>query len=89
MTAFWNFGKLYKSLKIFIYLRFTIYYRMNVKTLSYTLLFEFISNEHTRKNVMLVGSKTTKKADTKDINNKIKDLKDQYHIDFHYLEKQL
>lgn len=54
-----------------------------------TKVFEFISNEHTRKNVMLVGSKTTKKADTKDINHKIKDLKDQYHIDFHYLEKQL
>ena len=54
-----------------------------------TKVFEFISNEHTRKNVMLVGSKTTKKVDTKDINNKIKDLKNQYHIDFHYLEKQL
>ncbi|GGF73839.1 class I SAM-dependent methyltransferase [Wenyingzhuangia marina] len=54
-----------------------------------TKVFEFISNEHTRKNVMLVGSKTSKKVDTKDINNKIKDLKNQYHIDFHYLEKQL
>lgn len=54
-----------------------------------TKVFEFISNEHTRKNVMLVGSKTNKKADTKEINTKIKDLKDQYHIDYHYLEKQL
>ncbi|ANW96156.1 SAM-dependent methyltransferase [Wenyingzhuangia fucanilytica] len=54
-----------------------------------TKVFEFISNEHTRKNVMLVGSKNNKKVDTKDINNKIKDLKNQYHIDFHYLEKQV
>ncbi|NIJ45238.1 hypothetical protein FHR24_001677 [Wenyingzhuangia heitensis] len=54
-----------------------------------TKVFEFISNEHTRKNVMLVGSKTNKKADTKDINDKIKDLKSQYQIDFHYLEKQV
>ncbi|MDO6803507.1 SAM-dependent methyltransferase [Wenyingzhuangia sp. 1_MG-2023] len=54
-----------------------------------TKVFEFISNEHTRKNVMLVGSKTTRKSDTKEINEKIKGLKDQYHIDFHYLEKQL
>ncbi len=54
-----------------------------------TKVFEFISNEHTRKNVMLVGSKTNKKAETKEINAKIKGLKDQYHINYHYLEKQL
>lgn len=54
-----------------------------------TKVFEFISNEHTRKNVMLVGSKNNKKVDTKEINTKIKDLKNQYHIDFHYLEKQV
>lgn len=54
-----------------------------------TKVFEFISNEHTRKNVMLVGSKTNKKANTPEINSKIKELKNQYHIDFHYLEKQL
>ncbi|MDB4297742.1 SAM-dependent methyltransferase, partial [Flavobacteriaceae bacterium] len=53
-----------------------------------TKVFEFISNEHTRKNVMLVGSKTNKKSNTKEINTKIKDLKKEYHIDFHYLEKQ-
>lgn len=54
-----------------------------------TKVFEFISNEHTRKNVMLVGSKNTKKVDTTEINSKIKGLKDQYHIDYHYLEKQV
>lgn len=54
-----------------------------------TKVFEFISNEHTRKNVMLVGSKNNKKVDKKGIDEKIKDLKDQYHIDYHYLEKQV
>jgi len=54
-----------------------------------TKVFEFISNEHTRKNVMLVGSKTQKKAETKEINSKIKELKEQYNIKYHYLEKQL
>lgn len=54
-----------------------------------TKVFEFISNEHTRKNVMLVGSKHHKKVGTKEINQKIKELKGQYKIDFHYLEKQL
>jgi len=54
-----------------------------------TKVFEFISNEHTRKNVMLVGSKTNKNIDSKGINTKIKELKKQYQIDYHYLEKQL
>ncbi len=54
-----------------------------------TKVFEFISNEHTRKNVMLVGSKVSKKVDTKEVNQKIKELKQEYKIDFHYLEKQL
>ncbi|WP_010133880.1 class I SAM-dependent methyltransferase [Ochrovirga pacifica] len=54
-----------------------------------TKVFEFISNEHTRKNVMLVGSKTNKKAAVNEIDKKIQDLKNQYQIDFHYLEKQV
>ncbi|MDG1477648.1 MAG: SAM-dependent methyltransferase [Vicingaceae bacterium] len=51
-----------------------------------TKVFEFISNEHTRKNVMLIGQKSNKKADTKVISNKIKDLKTTYGIESHYLE---
>lgn len=54
-----------------------------------TKVFEFISNEHTRKNVMLVGSKTNKVVDKDDIKTKIAELKDQFHIDHHYLEKQV
>ncbi|MEN8890586.1 MAG: SAM-dependent methyltransferase [Wenyingzhuangia sp.] len=54
-----------------------------------TKVFEFISNEHTRKNVMLVGSKTNKKAEVAKVEQKIEMLKNQYQIDFHYLEKQI
>ncbi len=52
-----------------------------------TKIFEFVSNEHTRKNVLLVGSKSTKKVDEKEINTKIETLKIEYGIDFHYLER--
>ena len=52
-----------------------------------TKIFEFVSNEHTRKNVLLVGSKSKKEVDTKSVNGKINDLKEEYGIDFHYLEK--
>ena len=51
-----------------------------------TKVFEFISNEHTRKNVMLVGSKSSKKADTNKVATKISDLKNTFQIDEHYLE---
>jgi len=51
-----------------------------------TKIFEFISNEHTRKNVMLVGSKSVNKNDTEAVKEKIHSLKNAYHIDFHYLE---
>ncbi|APG64551.1 SAM-dependent methyltransferase [Tenacibaculum todarodis] len=54
-----------------------------------TKVFEFISNEHTRKNVMLVGSKSTKKSDTAKIDTKIASLKDAYAIEKHYLESLL
>ncbi len=54
-----------------------------------TKVFEFISNEHTRKNVMLIGSKSTKKRDTEAIDAKIESLKELYHIDTHYLETLL
>lgn len=54
-----------------------------------TKVFEFISNEHTRKNVMLVGAKSIKKPDVGVINEKIKELKSVYQIDSHYLETQV
>ncbi len=51
-----------------------------------TKVFEFISNEHTRKNVMLVGTKSSKNSDVSTLEGKIKDLKKAYLIDEHYLE---
>ncbi|TXB64731.1 SAM-dependent methyltransferase [Vicingus serpentipes] len=52
-----------------------------------TNIFEFISNEHTRKNVMLVGTKSSKKADLENLNSKIEAIKSEYGIEEHYLEK--
>lgn len=54
-----------------------------------TKVFEFISNEHTRKNVMLVGSKAKKQKNINAINTKIETLKEQFHIEEHYLESLL
>ena len=54
-----------------------------------TKVFEFISNEHTRKNVMLVGQKSNKKVNEKSISDKIEALKKDYCIEYHYLEKIL
>jgi len=51
-----------------------------------TKVFEFISNEHTRKNVMLVGSKVASNVMDKTVQGKIDAIKKDYHIDFHYLE---
>ncbi|GFD76571.1 methyltransferase [Tenacibaculum sp. KUL113] len=51
-----------------------------------TKVFEFISNEHTRKNVMLIGAKSSRKVDKKRIEAKISDLKGAYQIEQHYLE---
>ncbi|MEQ8424750.1 MAG: SAM-dependent methyltransferase, partial [Cyclobacteriaceae bacterium] len=50
-------------------------------------IFEFISNEHTRKNTMLVGTRSNHKADTEPIDQKISALKQDYQIEYHYLEK--
>jgi 16S rRNA G527 N7-methylase RsmG len=52
-----------------------------------TKVFEFISNEHTRKNVMLVGTKSSKNNDISKVEGKISELKEAYLIDEHYLEK--
>ena len=54
-----------------------------------TKVFEFISNEHTRKNVMLVGQKSHKKADSAALSEKINTLKSKYGIESHYLEEVL
>ncbi|CAM1369540.1 SAM-dependent methyltransferase [Tenacibaculum litopenaei] len=51
-----------------------------------TKVFEFISNEHTRKNVMLVGAKTSKKVDADFYDSKIAALKESFCIEQHYLE---
>lgn len=51
-----------------------------------TKIFEFISNEHTRKNVMLVGKKTPKHLDIDKTSSKIKKLKEEFSIEQHYLE---
>ena len=54
-----------------------------------TNIFEFVSNEHTRKNVMLVGKKSIKKNDEKLISEKINSIKTEFGIKEHYLEKLL
>tara|TARA_B110000977_G_C11071993_1_gene489838 strand:+ start:799 stop:1971 length:1173 start_codon:yes stop_codon:yes gene_type:complete len=54
-----------------------------------TKAFEFISNEHTRKNVMLVGRKLTSNEDVKKINLEIKNLKDSFKINRQELEDLL
>ncbi|MDA8595430.1 SAM-dependent methyltransferase [Flavobacteriaceae bacterium] len=54
-----------------------------------TKIFEFVSNEHTRKNIMMVASKSNKKIDTNEIDQKIDALKSTYGVDYQYLEKKL
>lgn len=50
-----------------------------------TKIFEFVSNEHTRKNIMLSATKR-KSNSKKEIKTQISDLKKQYGIGEHYLE---
>ena len=52
-----------------------------------TKIFEFVSNEHTRKNVMLVGKKSSKKNDIALIESKLKQIKADFGITEHYLER--
>ena len=54
-----------------------------------THVFEFISNEHTRKNVMLTGIKGSKKPNTELLDSKIEALKNDFGVQEHYLEQQL
>jgi len=52
-----------------------------------TQVMEFIETEHTPKNVLLVGRKTSKELKKAEILQQINDLKAQYGIKEHYLEK--
>jgi tRNA1(Val) A37 N6-methylase TrmN6 len=55
-----------------------------------TKIFEFISGEHTPKNIMIVAEKKEKTATQKqDILNKINETKLFFGIEFHYLERLL
>lgn len=54
-----------------------------------TKIFEFISNEHTRKNIMLVGSRSDRPLDVAGIAMKIEKIKSDYQIESHYLETAL
>lgn len=52
-----------------------------------TKVFEFISTEHTGKNVMIVGQKHTNSFNKQDYLEKITRLKAEFGIEFHYLEQ--
>ena len=53
-------------------------------------IFEFISNEHTRKNIILIGSKLkNQNQNITQIDEKIEQLKKDFQIQYHYLEKLL
>ncbi len=52
-----------------------------------TSIFEFVSNEHTRKNILLVGTKVNNLVDKGLIDDKIEALKNSFGITYHYLEK--
>jgi len=54
-----------------------------------TKIFEFVSNEHTRKNVLLVATKSRKENDVKALNSKINAIKGTYGIEEHYLETKI
>ena len=52
-----------------------------------TQVMEFIEMEHTPKNILLVGRKSDVPVDKESILKQIEDLKKQYGIEKHYLEK--
>ena len=51
-----------------------------------TNIFEFVSNEHTRKNIMLVGAKTKVNVNENLVDEKIRAIKEEYQIDYQELE---
>ncbi len=54
-----------------------------------TKVFEFISNEHTAKNVMITASKNSQTKNNNEILEKIDSIKSFYGIKYHYLETLL
>jgi hypothetical protein len=50
-------------------------------------VFEFVSNEHTGKNLMIIGSKTPQNR--LEAFEEITAIKQQFGIDYHYLETLL
>jgi len=54
-----------------------------------TKVMEFISTEHTAKNLLIVGVLQTKKVDQEKITAEIEALKSEFGIEYHYLEKAL
>ncbi|MCD4795480.1 MAG: SAM-dependent methyltransferase [Bacteroidales bacterium] len=54
-----------------------------------TKVFEFISTEHTPKNLMIVGSKHKGKVKKDEVFEKINTIKKLFGIEYHYLEKLL
>lgn len=51
-----------------------------------TQTFEFISSEHTGKNVMIIGKKKQEEEQNKEAFSKIIEIKKEFGIDSHYLE---
>ncbi len=51
-----------------------------------TKVFEFISTEHTPKNIMLIGQKSKRKLDSEKIHEQIKKIKSSFGIEYFYLE---
>jgi hypothetical protein len=66
---------------------------MLLETAAYkTKVFEFISGEHTAKNLMITAGRLSKSPKAEDIDKiklEIKELKEQFGIGEHYLEKLL
>lgn len=54
-----------------------------------TKVFEFVSSEHTNKNLMITAIKTSKTIDKQNIQNQIDLIKKQFGIKYHHLEKLL
>ena len=54
-----------------------------------TKVFEFISTEHTGKNLMIVGERHEREVDTEAVFGKIEKLKTEFGIKQHYLEELL
>ncbi|NPA68090.1 MAG: SAM-dependent methyltransferase [Chlorobi bacterium] len=54
-----------------------------------TKVFEFISTEHTPKNIIIIAEKSKKKSDVTEILKNIEEIKNLFGIKYHYLETLL